>query len=246
MPKFCRYLLVILLFVPLHGAASDLDRLTFITENYPPYNYVEEGELKGSSVGILKSMLHHSGANTGAADILVLPWARGYDTTLLTPDTVLFSTTRTSAREHLFQWVGPLAAGRVVLLARKDSNISIANLEALQSGKFSMVVIGEDIGAQKLLEAGVHPARMHTAVNNESAMNMLVANRVSLWAYGEDVAHWLLRKHGHEPGDFETVYVLSEDPLYFAINGDTDPALIERLQQILDDLRAQGEIPPVE
>lgn len=246
MTKFCRYLLVILLMGPLHGAASDLDRLTFITENYPPYNYLDEGELKGSSVEILKAILQYSGTDTDAADIRVLPWARGYDTTLLTPDTVLFSTTRTSAREDLFQWVGPLAAGRVVLLARKDSNISVANLEALQSSKFSMVVIGEDIGAQKLQEAGVNPARMHTAVNNESAMNMLVADRVSLWAYGEDVAHWLLRKHGHDPEDFETVYVLSEDPLYFAINGDTDPAVVERLQQILDDLRAQGEIPPIE
>jgi polar amino acid transport system substrate-binding protein len=246
MTKLCRCLLVTLFFGPLHGAASDLDRLTFITENYPPYNYLEKGELKGSSVGILKAMLHHSGIKPGAAEIRVLPWARGYDTTLLTPDTVLFSTTRTSAREDLFQWVGPLAAGRVVLLAKKDSHISIANLEALQNGKFSMVVIGEDIGAQKLLESGVSPARMHTAVNNESAMNMLVANRVSLWAYGEDVAHWLLRKYGHDPDDFETVYVLSEDPLYFAVNGDTDPAVVERLQQILDDLRALGKIPPLE
>lgn len=246
MTKFCRCLLVILFCAPLPGTASDLDRLTFITENYPPYNYLEKGELKGSSVMILKAMLHHSGTDTEAAEIRVLPWARGYDTTLLTTDTVLFSTTRTSAREDLFQWVGPLAAGRVVLLARKDSKLSIANLEALQSGKFSMVVIGEDIGAQKLLESGVNPARMHTAVNNESAMNMLVASRVSLWAYGEDVAHWLLREHGHDPEDFETVYVLSEDPLYFAVNGDTDPAAVERLQQILDDLRAQGKIPPIE
>jgi polar amino acid transport system substrate-binding protein len=246
MTNFCRFLLVIFFFGPLHGAASDLDRLTFITENYPPYNYLDEGELKGSSVGILKAILQHAGANTEAADIRVLPWARGYDTTILTPDTVLFSTTRTSAREDLFQWVGPLAAGRVVLLARKDSNISIENLGVLQNGSSSMVVIGEDIGAQKLLESGVNPARMHTAVNNESAMNMLVANRVSLWAYGEDVAHWLLRKHGHDPEDFETVYVLSQAPLYFAINRDTDPAVVELLQQILDDLRAQSKIPPIE
>lgn len=246
MIKLCRCLLVIFLFGPLYGVASELDRLTFITEHYPPYNYVDEGELKGSSVDILKAILQHAGSNIEATDIRVLPWARGYDTTLLTPGTVLFSTTRTSAREDLFQWVGPLAAGRVVLLARKDSNISIENLEALQNGNFSMVVIGEDIGAQKLLEAGVNADRMHTAVNNESAMNMLVANRVSLWAYGEDVAHWLLRKHGHDPEDFETVYVLSQDPLYFAVNRETDSAVVELLQQILDDLRAQGKIPPIE
>lgn len=246
MTKLCRCLLVIFFFGPLYGAASELDRLTFITEHYPPYNYLDEGELKGSSVGILKAMLQHAGSTTETTDIRVLPWARGYDTTLLTPDTVLFSTTRTSAREDLFQWVGPLAAGRVVLLARKDSNISIQSQKALQNGNLSMVVIGEDIGAQKLLESGVNAARMHTAVNNESAMNMLVANRVNLWAYGEDVAHWLLRKHGHDPDDFETVYVLSQDPLYFAINRDTDPAVVERLQQIVDDLRVRGKIPPIE
>lgn len=246
MTKHFRCLLVILFLAPIHGVASELDRLTFITEHYPPYNYLEEGELKGSSVRILKTMLEEAGSATKANEIRVLPWARGYDTTLLTPNTVLFSTTRTSAREDLFRWVGPLAAGRVVLLARKDSGISIESLDALQNGNFSIVVIGEDIGAHMLKESDVDAARLHTAVNNESAMNMLVANRVSLWAYGEDVAHWLLRKHGHDPEDFETVYVLSEDPLYFAINRDTDPAVVDRLQELLDDLRTQGEISPIE
>lgn len=246
MTKFCRCLLVIFFLGPLHGAASELDRLTFITEHYPPYNYLDGGELKGSSVSILKAILEHVGSSTDVTDIRVLPWARGYDTTLLTPNTVLFSTTRTSAREDLFQWVGPLAGGRVVLLARKDSNISIEDQESLRNGSASIVVIGEDIGAQKLLEAGVDADRLHTAVNNESAMNMLVADRVSLWAYGEDVAHWLLSANGHNPENFETVYVLSQDPLYFAINRDTDPAVVELLQQALDELRAQGKIPPVE
>jgi polar amino acid transport system substrate-binding protein len=190
--------------------------------------------------------MEHVGSSTDVTDIRVLPWARGYDTTLLTSNTVLFSTTRTSAREELFQWVGPLAAGRVVLLARKDSNASIESQEALRNGSSSIVVIGEDIGAQKLLESGVNAARLHKAVNNESAMNMLVADRVNLWAYGEGVAHWLLKAHGHNPKDFETVYVLSQDPLYFAINRDTDPAVVELLQQILDDLRAQSKIPPIE
>lgn len=246
MTKLCRCLLVMFFFGPLHGAASELDRLTFITEHYPPYNYLDDGELKGSSVRALKAILEHAGSSTEVTDIRVLPWARAYDTTLLTPDTVLFSTTRTNAREDLFQWVGPLASGGVVLLARKDRNISIDSLESLRNGSSSIVVIGEDIGAQKLLESGVDAARLHAAVNNESAMNMLVAGRVSLWAYGEDVAHWLLTKHGHDPKDFETVYVLSQDPLYFAINRDTDPAVVELLQRALDELRAQGRIPPIE
>ena len=234
-------LLCCLLILPLQ--ASELDKLNFITEEYPPYNYQVNGQLRGTSVDILQSILRHSQSAQSIHDVRVLPWARGYDTTLEFPDTVLFSTTRSRTRDHLFEWVGPLAAGRVVLLARRDSAIQFDSIADLISAGHSVVALREDIGQQVLQEAGVPESQIRTAVNNLSAMHMLARGRVDLWAYGEDVAHWLLQENGQNLADYETVLLLTEDPLYFAVNRQSDPAAVKALQQALDQLRSDGTLP---
>ncbi len=237
-------MLCCLLISPLH--ASELDRLSFITEEYPPFNYVADDQLKGSSAEILDAILKHNASRLSLGDVRVLPWARGYDTTLEYPDTVLFSTTRSHARDSMFEWVGPLAAGRVVLVAHKDKGIRIDSLSDLIEGGYSVVSLREDIGAQALQEGGVPESRMRTAVNNVSAMHMLAMGRVDLWAYGEEVAEWLLQENGHDVADFESVLLLTEDPLYFAFNRETDAKLIRIMQDTLDQLRADGSLPKID
>ncbi|SDU04939.1 substrate-binding periplasmic protein [Halopseudomonas salegens] len=237
-------LLCCLLTLPLQ--ASELARLNFITEEYPPYNYISGQQLKGSSVDILDAILQHNGQQLDRAAVRVLPWARGYDTTLEYPNTVLFSTTRTRTRDGMFEWVGPLAAGRVVLLARKDKDLQLNSLADLKASDYSVVALREDIGAQVLLEGGIPESQLRIAVSNVSAMNMLVMDRVDLWAYGEDVAQWLLKENGHDLAQFESVLLLTEDPLYFAINRDTDAELIQVMQDTLDQLRTEGTLPQID
>lgn len=222
--------------------AVDLDRLTFITEDYPPYNYERSGELQGHSVQVLDAMLNEAGSEQSLDDVRVLPWARGYETTLHEPNSVLFSTTRTESRENLFNWVGPLAADRVVLMARRDAGIELPSIDALRESDYQIVVIQEDIGAQRLKEAGVDAAQVRTAIDNISALNMLAAGRVDLWAYGEEVARWLMSEQGVDHRQFESVYTLSEAYLYFAVNRQTDPSLVNGMQELLDRLRDEGVI----
>ena len=222
--------------------ASELDRLTFITEEYPPYNFERDGVLQGYSVEVLQAMLNAAGSQMTLDDVRVWPWARGYETALGEPDTVLFSTTRTEAREDLFHWVGPLALDRVTLLARRDAGIQLEDIDSLNDTEYRVVVIREDIGAQRLQEKGVDESLLRTAINNSSALSMLEAGRVDLWAYGEDVAHWLMQEQGVDPAAYESVYILSEAHLYFAINRQTDPELVSYMQTLLDNLRAEAVV----
>lgn len=230
----------------LAASASELDRLTFITEEYPPYNFARDGTLQGLSVSVLEAMLEADGSATDITQVRIWPWARGYETALVEPDTVLFSTTRTEAREDLFHWVGPLARDRVTLLARRDSGIEIDSIDALNASDYRVVVIREDIGAQVLTESGVSADRLRPAINNSSALSMLHAGRVELWAYGEDVAYWLMDEQGLDPAEFESIYTLSEAYLYFALHRHTDEALVGHMQALLDQLRADGTIEAVQ
>lgn len=234
------FLLALILTLPAH---ADLDKLRFITEEYPPYNYAENGKLQGIAVELLERAFLLDGRQLDRDSIEVLPWARGYETVLNTPNSVLFSTTRTDTRESLFQWAGPISAARVVLMARKANAIQIDSIDALNQSGLQIAVIHEDIGAQRLQELGVDPTRIHTAFNNTSALTMLDANRVDLWAYGEDVAFWLMDTRGYDRQEFEAVYTLSEASLYFALNADTDPSLTAQLQASIDS--AKDAMPPL-
>lgn len=223
-------------------AAADLNELVFITEEYPPYNFKRNGELQGISVDILSAIFAVTNTGLTRNDIHVLPWARGYETALSQPNTVLFSTTRTQAREHLFKWVGPIARDRVTLIARRDRNITIDTIEDINTSDYQIAVIREDIGAQRLSEANVDPERILPAISNTSALRMLDHGRVDLWAYSEDVAFWIMEENGLKVSDFESIYTLSESYLYFALHPNTDNQLIDAMQAALNSLREQGTI----
>ncbi|WP_240454102.1 transporter substrate-binding domain-containing protein [Halomonas sp. NO4] len=229
------------LLLPL-SATANLSGLTFITEEYPPYNYQRDGRPAGTAVELLERLFTLTGTPLTRDAIHFYPWARGYDTALSEPDTVLFSTTRTAQREPLFQWVGPIATDRVSLIARRDSGIALDDLDALIDSDYRVAVIREDIGAQRLQEAGVPDSRIQVAMSNHSALHMLERGRVDLWAYGQDVAFWLMQEKGLPLTDFEAVLPISESDLYFALHRDTDPALVATMQAALDRLRAEGEL----
>ncbi len=233
--------LIALIFTAQSLWASPIDSLRFITEDYPPFNYEgDRGELQGYAVEIAQAIFDRMQSRQSVESIELLPWARGYDLALTQPDVVLFSTTRTPAREALFQWVGPIAPSRVVLLAKTDRAIEIAQPEAIE--RYRIGVIREDIGHQRLLELGVSPDRLVIAASNTEAAQLIERDRVDLWAYGEYVGYWLLEELGYNPNDYAPVYTLSESHYYFAISQKSDPAIARAMQAALDGLKADGTV----
>ncbi|WP_234275721.1 substrate-binding periplasmic protein [Billgrantia zhangzhouensis] len=221
-------------------AVAGLEGLTFITEEYPPYNYRQDDRLEGISVELLERIFRVTDTARSRKDILYYPWARGYDTALSEPGTVLFSTTRTEQREPLFQWVGPIATDRVTLIARRDSDIRLDDIADVIAGGYRIAVIREDIGAQRLQEAGVPDSQVHAAISNVSALRMLERGRVDLWTYSEDVAFWLMNEENLPTTDYVPALTISESDLYYALNPRTDPTLVAKMQEALNRLREDG------
>ncbi|WP_447555276.1 substrate-binding periplasmic protein [Vreelandella sp. EE22] len=210
--------------------------LTYVSEEYPPYNYAEKGVVQGRAVELLRRLFLHSQTPFESVHIHIFPWVRAYNLTLQTPNTVLFSTTKTPTREALFHWAGPIAIDHVALMAPPDSSLRIEALNDAIAQDLSIVVIREDIGELSLAEAGYPERLIHRALNNRSALSMLMNQRVDLWAYSANVARWLAEREGYVPSTLEPVYTLSDHPLYFAINKQSDPGLTARFQQAIDEL----------
>ncbi|MBU1248059.1 MAG: ABC transporter substrate-binding protein [Proteobacteria bacterium] len=224
--------------VPAFGAQGDVapEGLTYLTEDYYPYNYQRNGVLQGISVDILRRVW----AELGVEDqpIHLLPWARGYKFVQEVPGTVLFSMARTPEREEMFQWVGPITTARFVLSAKKGRAITIRSLEDICG--YSVGTLIDDI-TDILLEDAKTCARVESVPDTQFLVKMLEHDRIDLLAYEEKSLQRLMWAHGYAPEDVETVYVLKETSVYFAFHPDTPPTLVERFQQAMDRVRLSPE-----
>ena len=231
----------VLLFCLVSGsaAAASVDDVVFMTEQYPPYNLEEDNKLQGIAVDTLALMLPRAGSKQTREDIKLLPWARGYKRVLSEPNTCLFSTTRTEEREHLFKWVGPIAPNTVGLIARKERNIKIDSVEDIKERKIG--TIRDDMAEQYLINAGISLDGMERVAETILNIKKLNRGRIDLWAYGENVAMWELKANGFNPADYESVYVLGRQNLYFAFHKGTSDSVIQKLQAALDTLKTDGE-----
>jgi polar amino acid transport system substrate-binding protein len=228
-------------FASFPAVANSIDDLVFITEDYPPFNFERDGKRQGIAVDVLEEMLAQVGSKKTRADIKVWPWARGYETALKEKNTVLFSTTRTEAREHLFKWVGPIMPSRIVLVAKKSRDIRLKAVEDINKSPYKIGVVREDIGGQLLARAGVGKEKTVQANSGVSVAKMLHADRVDMWAYGAPVIMWNLKELGYPTDAYEEVFTLTESQqYYYAVNKDTDDRLVEKLQAALEQVKAKG------
>lgn len=224
---------------PAFSSENDLRELSFYTESYPPANYVVDDKITGYSVDILLAASALVGEPVTLSQITLQPWARSYRTVLTHGDSVLFSTTRSEHREELFKWVGPILDIKVVVLARKDSDIVIN--DPIDMANYRIGVIRDDIGEQSLLALGVPRDSMQEASYVTVLAEQLMKKRIDLLVYSERAAYWWSRQVGINPDMFEPVYVVQEGQVYFAFNRDSDEEVVEKLQQGLEMLKSKDE-----
>ena len=215
--------------------AHPLESLVYYTEDYPPFNFRENGVIKGISVDLLHEMTSASGVEIPENHIILLPWSRSYRSALIQKNSGLFSTTKTEHREDLFQWVGPIDVAKVTVMARKGSNIVINS--PIDMAKYRIGVMRDDVGEQMLFSLGVPRESMQEATHISRLIELLYKNRIDLMVYDERSAGWLIEKAGYGVDSFESVYTLEQSEIYYAFNKGVDKAVIKELQKNLDNIK---------
>ncbi|MGC9403542.1 substrate-binding periplasmic protein [Vibrio genomosp. F10] len=233
------FILILQLLASLPVQSTELESLSFYTENYPPANFEEKGNISGYSVDILIAAGQAVGKEITTSQISVLPWPRSYRNALNLDDAALFSTTRTEHREKLFHWVGPITDIKVVVLARKQDNITIN--APIEMSKYRIGVIRDDIGEQSLLTLGIPRNSMQEATTVTVLAEQLMKGRIDLLAYDEKAAYWWASQVGIDSDRFESIYVLEEGQLYYAFNKSIEQDILAELQKGLDIIKSQKD-----
>ena len=229
------YLCIISFIISGESLATELSEIEYLTESYPPYSYLKDDKLEGLSVDLLLASMASINEPFDAKKIKLLPWARAYRMVSTGKNRVLFSMTRTTAREELFSWVGPITPNHIVLFARKQDAIILNNIKSLK--KYKIGVVRDDVGEQLLLSSGVDKTYLKRVNSATVLINMLDLGHINLFAYDEDVIRRLIKEAGLSVDKFEVVYTLTQGQLYFAFSLGTEQSLIDKLQTGVDRVK---------
>ena len=235
-------IVILLLSVSLSLFASEMQRIKIFTEHYPPYNMKNiNGKLNGSSVEVLGAVLKEMDSKQTIKDVKLRSWTKSYKIAKKIKNAMVFSTTRTSSREKLFKWVGPIATTTIGVLALKSKHIVINKISDFN--KYKIGVVLDDVGQTLLEEVGVDKS-IFSYVNDEDAINVsfnrLKNDKIDMFSYNLNVAFVNAEMEGFNIEKYEVIYTLKVGELYFAFNKNTDDAVIEKWQKALDTIKKNG------
>ncbi len=213
--------------------------LVFYTEPLPPYNYEENGTIKGLSIDLLTAIIQKSGYVVPADHIQIVPWETALENALTQNNSVVFSTGRTPEREGLFQWVGPISIERDVLFAHPKANLSIEKPADLK--EFRIGVTPGHAGTEMLLNAGVNKEQIVTEANISKLIRMLESGEIDLWCYPELTGRYYAEQVTGNYYAFNVVYPLEEMGIYYAFHRDVSNATVHAFQQALDELKTDKD-----
>lgn len=217
------------------GFAFGGDDLTIITEDYPPLNYVEDKELRGPAVDIVRAIKDKLSIGS---KIKVYPWARGYRYLETRKNTALFSTTRSKKREKLFKWVGPIAEKKIGLFAKRSRAIKLKTLEDAKD--FLIGVQRGGVGMQYLEDRDFK--NVDASTTPIANLKKLIAGHNDLWFASNATVAGNCKKLNFDGGEIELVFEIESTFMSIAFNKDTPDGIINLWQETYDGLVKEGVV----
>ena len=230
----------LLLGLPAQAEDAPVAEIVLLTENFPPYNmasngrnFAREDQLQGIAVELVQEMFQRAGVNYHMT--LRFPWARIYKMAMDNPNHGVFTIARLRERGPLFKWVGPLGTDDWVLLANADSNIRLDNLQ--QAGAYRIGAYKDDAISQYLQAEGIP---FSTSLRDQENLSKLQKGQIDLWATGDLSGRYLAKQEG--VSGLKTVLRFNGTDLYLALNPQTPDEVVNKLQQALQEMQAEGAL----
>jgi polar amino acid transport system substrate-binding protein len=232
------YLLMLLLSVCQLCFAQNL---RIVTEEYPPYQTVENGKLvSGTSYNLVKEMLKRSHLKSR---IELLPWARAYTVATTEDNVLIFSMARSEERENLFHWLyrfEALTYNFYALSERQD--LQVKELSDILG--HTIVAVRDSFEANSLLNMGfVENKNLILTVNYKEAWQMLMLKRAELTYANQLFEDEIFQTNVGEQTLFSKIFNLGEtSELYIAASANTDESILSKLKKSLTSMEQDGTI----
>ena len=208
--------------------------LKLITQDWAPYNYRENRELKGFSVEIVREIMKELKVEY---EIILLPHARGQIVADREPNILMFSRFRTPKREKKYKWIGPISESNIYFYKRKsDPRI----FRTLADAKKVEIVTSLPSGLihSFLIKNGFKNIIGSTTIAGHFLQ--LVNNRVDLVANTTPIGMTYYLKKANIPISTveQTPIKILEFPLYISCSKSIPDHVIGKWQKALDKVKS--------
>lgn len=227
--------LLLLLLGPLAKAES----YQVVTEEWAPYNYQEDDQLRGMSTEVVQAIMALTG---DAFEIVLLPSMRATHQLQTRPKTIMYSLFRTPEREPLYKWVGPIVEESIYPYQLASAPQPIHSLEQLL--RAPRITTRHAGLVPDMLEALGLKNVDRSATANHQLYRMLLAGRTDVIIGDTDagVTHYQ-RTFNIAPGTLRKIPIeIYRSSLYIAFSRDSDDERITAWASALDQLRRSGEL----
>lgn len=244
------FIVVFIIFISPFSWACDreqakltLAELTWVTEDYPPYNYInKEGELKGIFTDILLLVYQELDIDINKQDITVIPWARLYHQLTYEQGIAAFSMTNTDERDKRFKLIPLPYSGKISIMVKRNRKSALASKKLAE---MTIAVVREDIGHHLLNFHDIPSTQVHTT-SAQSMLKMLLHDRVDAIAYAEDVVHFQFKKLELGTDEIVSFHTLADNKLNnYIFHRNTDKCITTLFASVIDDLHERGELDAV-
>ncbi len=227
----------IILFI-LSSTTSAVE-LEVVTEEWRPYNYLENNEVKGISTEIVKKVLDRADIKYS---IKIYPWSRSYMMAQLKPDVLIYTIIRIPARETGFKWIRPLGKDGLTSLYRLKKNTHINPKTIKEARQYSIVVNKDSMDHLWLKHEGFTKLELPPKVEN--SINMFFHGRADMIAFDQAVMKEEFSKLGYNVNEVVRIMPLFKTPPYMALSLSTSDTILKKLQTAYDQLLKEKKIKP--
>jgi polar amino acid transport system substrate-binding protein len=211
-------------------------KVTVVTEEYPPYNYTENGKVTGVFTEIVEAILKTAGVDY---TITAYPWTRSYDMALKNSDVLIYGIVRTPERETLFKWVEIIMPFDIYFFKLKDrKDIQLSDLE--DAKKYSIGVVRGDVREQYFQSKGF--MQLDPVRTNELNLEKFYNKRFDLIAIDEISAAYFCKKGKYDFSGMERIFHLPDlsKGLYIAFSKNTSDSIVEKCRNAFQKIKADG------
>ncbi len=237
-------ILLIFILITNVALAQRLEDMKWITEEYPPGSYLENGEIKGILVDILLEIWKKVGLQKTRKDIEVKPWARGLKMLESDPMVCLFGMGISEKRKEKYRFVGRIPLYIRVLIAKKEKKYQFDSItdinNKIEPGRIG--VTRGDIGGTTFINQGGNANLVYTVSKGKQQVLMLKSDRIDVMAYTDIPTYKIMRDLGINRADYEIVYVFSQGNSGYAFNKQINLKILRKMQKAFDDLVANGTV----
>lgn len=223
----------------LFGTSAKAEPYQVVTEEWAPYNYLEDGQLTGMATDVVRAIMARTGDDF---EVAVLPSMRAVYTLQNRPKTIMYSMFRTPDREPLYRWVGPIIEESIHPYQLASNPNPVNSLEQLM--RTPRLTTRHAGLVPRVLESQGFTNLDKSAAASLQLYRMLLAKRTEVVVGDTDAGvSYYTRQLGIGPGTLRRVPVeIYRSSLYIAFSRDADDELIANWARALEQLRESGEL----